>query len=111
WGGSGGPGRPPCCPGGRRPDPERRSDRRGAVDPEPPVAGAAWTVGAVVWCRGSGGIGMFYTFDGYELDLDQFELRRDGERVAVEPQVFDVLAHLVEHRTRVVPKVELLESV
>jgi pimeloyl-ACP methyl ester carboxylesterase/DNA-binding winged helix-turn-helix (wHTH) protein len=54
---------------------------------------------------------MIYTFDGYELDLDQFELRRDGDRVAVEPQVFDVLAHLVEHRTRVVPKVELLESV
>jgi pimeloyl-ACP methyl ester carboxylesterase/DNA-binding winged helix-turn-helix (wHTH) protein len=54
---------------------------------------------------------MIYAFDGYELDLDQFELRRDGERVAVEPQVFDVLAHLVEHRTRVVPKVELLESV
>ena len=54
---------------------------------------------------------MIYTFDGYELDLDQFELRRDGKRVAVEPQVFDVLAHLVEHRTRVVPKVELLETV
>jgi pimeloyl-ACP methyl ester carboxylesterase/DNA-binding winged helix-turn-helix (wHTH) protein len=54
---------------------------------------------------------MIYTFDSYELDLDQFELRRDGERVAVEPQVFDVLAHLVEQRTRVVSKVELLESV
>ena len=54
---------------------------------------------------------MIYTFDGYELDLDQFELRRDGQRVAVEPQVFDVLAHLVEHRTRVVSKVELLQSV
>jgi pimeloyl-ACP methyl ester carboxylesterase/DNA-binding winged helix-turn-helix (wHTH) protein len=54
---------------------------------------------------------MIYTFDGYELDLDQYELRRGGQRVAVEPQVFDVLAHLVEHRTRVVPKVELLESV
>lgn len=54
---------------------------------------------------------MIYTFEGYELDLDRFELRRDGERVAVEPQVFDVLAHLVEHRTRVVTKVELLEAV
>jgi pimeloyl-ACP methyl ester carboxylesterase/DNA-binding winged helix-turn-helix (wHTH) protein len=54
---------------------------------------------------------MIYTFDGYELDLDQFELRRDGDRVAVEPQVFDVLAHLVEHRTRVVSKAELLETV
>ena len=54
---------------------------------------------------------MIYTFDGYELDLDQYELRRGGDRVAVEPQVFDVLAHLVEHRTRVVSKVELLETV
>jgi pimeloyl-ACP methyl ester carboxylesterase/DNA-binding winged helix-turn-helix (wHTH) protein len=54
---------------------------------------------------------MIYAFDGYELDLDQFELRRDGERVSVEPQVFDVICHLVEHRTRVVPKRELLESV
>ncbi len=54
---------------------------------------------------------MIYTFNRYELDLDQYELRRDGERIAVEPQVFDVLAHLVEHRTRVVPKSELLDSV
>jgi DNA-binding winged helix-turn-helix (wHTH) protein len=69
------------------------------------------TVEAVGWCGRSGRIGMIYTFDSYELDLDQFELRRDGERVAVEPQVFDVLAHLVEQRTRVVSKVELLESV
>lgn len=54
---------------------------------------------------------MIYAFEDYELDVDTFELRSRGERVPVEPQVFDVLAHLVEHRTRVVPKVELLESV
>jgi pimeloyl-ACP methyl ester carboxylesterase/DNA-binding winged helix-turn-helix (wHTH) protein len=54
---------------------------------------------------------MIYTFNRYELDLDQYELRRDGGRIAVEPQVFDVLAHLVEHRTRVVSKSELLNSV
>ena len=54
---------------------------------------------------------MIYKFDGYELDLDLFELRRDGERVAVEPQVFDVLAYLVEHRARVVEKNELLDAV
>ena len=34
-----------------------------------------------------------------------------GESVHVEPQVFDVLAHLVEHRDRVVAKAELLDAV
>lgn len=54
---------------------------------------------------------MIYAFGGYELDLDLFELRRDGEQVAVEPQVFDVLAYLIEHRTRVIGKSELLDAV
>lgn len=35
----------------------------------------------------------------------------DGELVHVEPQVFDVLTHLVEHRHRVVAKTELLDAV
>lgn len=54
---------------------------------------------------------MIYAFERYELDLDLFELRRDDTRVAVEPQVFDVLAYLIEHRSRVVPKEELLDAV
>ncbi|MCZ7528530.1 MAG: alpha/beta fold hydrolase [Acidimicrobiia bacterium] len=54
---------------------------------------------------------MRYRFDDYLLDTSRFELRRDGEPVHVEPQVFDVLAHLVEHRDRVVPKPELLDAV
>lgn len=54
---------------------------------------------------------MIYAFDGYELDLDAHELRRTRDIVRVEPQVFDVLAYLVEHRTRVVPKQELLDTV
>jgi len=66
---------------------------------------------AVGWRFAPGRIGMIYTFNHYELDLDQYELRRNGERIAVEPQVFDVLAHLVQHRTRVVPKSELLDTV
>lgn len=52
-----------------------------------------------------------YQFGEYELDLDRVELRRGGEVVHVEPQVFDVLAHLVEHRDRVVPKTELLDTI
>ncbi len=45
------------------------------------------------------------------LDTDRRELRRGAALVAVEPQVFDFLAHLVRHRDRVVSKDELLASV
>jgi len=54
---------------------------------------------------------MRYEFEGCELDTDLFELRRAGEPVRIEPQVFDVLVHLVHHRDRVVPKEELLDEV
>jgi predicted ATPase/DNA-binding winged helix-turn-helix (wHTH) protein len=50
-------------------------------------------------------------FAGCELDLDRFDLRRDGVRCALEPQAFDVLAYLVAHRDRVVSKGELLDNV
>jgi DNA-binding winged helix-turn-helix (wHTH) protein len=54
---------------------------------------------------------MKYAFDEWILDLDAFELRRDGEQIPLQPKVFDVLRHLVEHRDRVVPKSELLDQV
>jgi pimeloyl-ACP methyl ester carboxylesterase/DNA-binding winged helix-turn-helix (wHTH) protein len=54
---------------------------------------------------------MIFEFDGFELDTDLYELRRHGDRVAVEPQVFDVLAYLVANRDRVVAKTELLDNV
>jgi DNA-binding winged helix-turn-helix (wHTH) protein/predicted ATPase len=54
---------------------------------------------------------MIHAFDGYELDLARYELRRDGDVVPVEPQVFDVLVYLVEHRDRLVTKEELLDNV
>ena len=52
-----------------------------------------------------------FAFDGCELDAQRLELRRDGQAVAVEPQVFDVLVHLLRHRDRVVSKEELLDEV
>ncbi len=52
-----------------------------------------------------------YAFDGCCLDPARVELRRDGEPVHVEPQVFDVLAFLLTHRDRVVAKTELLDHV
>ena len=54
---------------------------------------------------------MVLRFGSCELDLDVFELRREGASVPVEPQVFDVLRHLIEHRDRVVTKHELLDEV
>jgi len=52
-----------------------------------------------------------YVFADVEIDLDRFELRRSGAVVHVEPQVFDVIVHLLRNRQRVVPKTELLDSV
>jgi pimeloyl-ACP methyl ester carboxylesterase/DNA-binding winged helix-turn-helix (wHTH) protein len=52
-----------------------------------------------------------YLFGDAELDTDRYELRRGGEPVHVEPQVFDVLMHLLEHRDRVVSKNDLLDAV
>jgi pimeloyl-ACP methyl ester carboxylesterase/DNA-binding winged helix-turn-helix (wHTH) protein len=54
---------------------------------------------------------MRYVFEDCELDTDAYELRRGGKRVHIEPQVFDVLLHLVRHRDRVVSKDELLDAV
>jgi pimeloyl-ACP methyl ester carboxylesterase/DNA-binding winged helix-turn-helix (wHTH) protein len=54
---------------------------------------------------------MRYVFEDCELDTDVFELRRAGAPVKIEPQVFDVLVHLVHNRDRVVPKEELLDEV
>jgi DNA-binding winged helix-turn-helix (wHTH) protein/tetratricopeptide (TPR) repeat protein len=50
-------------------------------------------------------------FGTSEVSFERLELRRDGQVVPVEPQVFDVLAYLLVHRDRVVTKVELLDEV
>jgi len=54
---------------------------------------------------------LIFGFGDCELDLDRFELRRDGRPRPVEPQVFDLLAVLIRERHRVVPKEELLDIV
>jgi len=52
---------------------------------------------------------MRIRFANLELDEDRRELCRDGEPLAVEPRVFDLIAYLVRHRDRTVSKDELLE--
>ena len=53
---------------------------------------------------------MIYVFDDYTLDTQCYELRHGGVLCKLEPQVFNVLAYLLEHHTRVVGKDELLEQ-
>lgn len=53
---------------------------------------------------------MVYAFEEYELDIPRYELRYAGKLVKLEPQVFNVLAYLVQHRDRVVTKEELLDQ-
>lgn len=53
---------------------------------------------------------MRYVFAEYELDTRVYELRHAGQVCRLEPQVFNVLRYLIEHRDRVVTKEELLEQ-
>ncbi len=50
-------------------------------------------------------------FGAVVVDFGNYELIRDGQTVSIEPQVFDVLRYLIEHRDRVVGKEELLDNV
>jgi TolB-like protein len=52
-----------------------------------------------------------YLFSDHLLDTDRRELGRGGERIAIEPQVFDLLVHLLENRERVVSKDDLFASI
>ena len=53
---------------------------------------------------------MIYAFDGFEIDTERMELRKEGQAVAVEPLVFDLLRYLVLHRERIVSIDELFEN-
>lgn len=54
---------------------------------------------------------MIYRFANCELNTERHELRREAEPVSVEPQVFDLLLYLIEHRDRTVTKTELYEQI
>ena len=62
-----------------------------------------------MWGKFGINLSMF-RFSEFELNLDRYELRRDGTPVKAEPRVLEVLNYLVEHRDRVVPKEELLDK-
>ena len=51
---------------------------------------------------------MQFCFDNHTLDTERRELLRGGDPVALQPQVFDLLVHLVQNRDRVVSKDDLI---
>jgi TolB-like protein len=54
---------------------------------------------------------MQYKFENYSLDTERRELCRGGVQVAMQPQVFDLLIHLIRNRNRVVGKEDLISLV
>ena len=54
---------------------------------------------------------MRFRFPDCVLDLERVEFVRAGRPVEIEPQVFEVLAHLIRNRDRVVGADELFEAV
>jgi len=54
---------------------------------------------------------MQFRFGDYMLDVARRELRHADEPIGIEPQVFDLLAYLIQNRDRVVTKDDLLDSV
>jgi len=54
---------------------------------------------------------MIYRFGAFTIDPSIFELRQHGTPVSIEPQVFNVLLHLVRHRDQIVSRDELIAAV
>jgi DNA-binding winged helix-turn-helix (wHTH) protein/pimeloyl-ACP methyl ester carboxylesterase len=54
---------------------------------------------------------MTFVFADVQIDCARRELRRASVLTTVQPQVFDVLVHLLRHRDRVVSKEELIRVV
>jgi len=52
-----------------------------------------------------------FVFDNQTLDTERRELFRGGAPISVQPQVFDLLVHLVQNRDRVVSKEDLIALV
>jgi adenylate cyclase len=54
---------------------------------------------------------VHFRFADFEIDTARHELRRAGTIVHIEPQVFDLIVHLIRNRERIVGKDELFNVV
>jgi DNA-binding winged helix-turn-helix (wHTH) protein len=61
--------------------------------------------------RNARGVSEVLAFGAIELDIDRFELRRDGIPVDIEPKAFDLLVYLVRHNDHVMTRADLARDV
>ncbi len=54
---------------------------------------------------------MNYLFDNFKVDTSNFKLEKDGNDIAIEPQVFDLLVYLIAHRNRLVTRQEIFDTI
>ncbi len=54
---------------------------------------------------------MEYIFSNIIIDTEKFELRQNGDVIAVEPQIFDLLLYFVTHPNTVFSRDDLMKSV
>lgn len=52
-----------------------------------------------------------YQFEAFRVDPAAFVLSRDGREIHLEPRVLKLLVYLIEHRDRLVPRDELMDTV
>src|SRR5262245_57915153 len=57
------------------------------------------------------GAALNFRFADFEINVARQELRRAGVIVHIEPQVFDLLVHLIRNRDRIVSKDELIDVI
>ena len=106
-GGASPPGPAPICDGHHRREIAPRYD--GAHEHE---AGLWWNKPCCDGTRAlQKGDALDFRFGNFEIDAARQVLRRAGEAVHIEPQVFDLLVHLVQNRDRIVSKDELIETI
>jgi DNA-binding winged helix-turn-helix (wHTH) protein len=65
--------------------------------------------GGTLGSEAARGEAMRYSLGDYAFDTQRHELHHAGEPIKLRRKVFQVLAYLLAHRDRVVPKQELLE--
>jgi len=56
-------------------------------------------------------IQVIYEFSGFQVDVAQRVLIRDADVVALPPKAFDVLSFLIQNRSRIVKKDELMKAI
>ncbi|MCL1067069.1 winged helix-turn-helix domain-containing protein [Shewanella olleyana] len=54
---------------------------------------------------------MIYQCNDLQIDLVQYQIRRTGKLLSVEPKVFDLIIYLIQHRERLISREELLENI